>query len=212
MNKNSKNHRELGANEKFRVVGGEESQIESFPWQVLLKSLSVQWKSTRLTINKIKVALREAFSGRRQFCGGSILNENWIVTAAHCTQEFSSANQLRIFITIIVKKLWDPLIRSKDLYYIYAIILKFKNFTSWKIPFKLLITVGHTQSNYIQAQRETFFQESRVEYFLENRRWYPQEVLGDMAMIKLSTPLKFTDGVQVCNALNAEPCFFNFEN
>ena len=27
-------------------------------------------------------------------------------------------------------------------------------------------------------------------------------------MIKLSTPLKFTDGVQVCNALNADPCFF----
>ena len=41
LNKNSKNHRELGANEKFRVVGGEESQIESFPWQVLLKCLSV---------------------------------------------------------------------------------------------------------------------------------------------------------------------------
>ena len=111
------------------------------------------------------------------------------------------------------KKIWDPQFRSKGLilYYFYAFILKCKNVTSCKILFKLLITVGHTQSNYIQAQRETFFQESRVEYFLENRRWYPQEVLGDMAMIKLSTPLKFTDGVQVCRALYSWPILLEIE-
>uniref|UniRef100_A0A8C5PHL2 Coagulation factor IX n=1 Tax=Leptobrachium leishanense TaxID=445787 RepID=A0A8C5PHL2_9ANUR len=44
-----------------KIVGGADSLKGEFPWQVLL-------------LNKNKVG----------FCGGSIVNEKWIVTAAHC--------------------------------------------------------------------------------------------------------------------------------
>ncbi|XP_006875036.1 PREDICTED: coagulation factor IX isoform X2 [Chrysochloris asiatica] len=45
-----------------RVVGGENAKPGQFPWQVLLKDKN------------------------EAFCGGSIINEKWVVTAAHCIQ------------------------------------------------------------------------------------------------------------------------------
>jgi len=50
-----------------RVVGGEESIAGKFPWQVLFKGLSSstgRWQTT---------------------CGGSVISNQWVVTAAHCT-------------------------------------------------------------------------------------------------------------------------------
>ncbi|XP_019606036.2 coagulation factor IX [Rhinolophus sinicus] len=47
-------------NDLTRIVGGENAKPGQFPWQVLLNG-------------KIDA-----------FCGGSIVNEKWIVTAAHC--------------------------------------------------------------------------------------------------------------------------------
>ncbi|XP_004685908.1 PREDICTED: coagulation factor IX [Condylura cristata] len=46
----------------IRIVGGENAKPGQFPWQVLLNG-------------KINA-----------FCGGSIINEKWIVTAAHCIE------------------------------------------------------------------------------------------------------------------------------
>lgn len=47
-----------------RIVGGTEAQLGEFPWQV-------SWQ-------------RQGFGSYSHSCGGSILNENWILTAAHC--------------------------------------------------------------------------------------------------------------------------------
>ncbi|XP_063229584.1 brachyurin-like [Bacillus rossius redtenbacheri] len=49
-----------------RIVGGEEATQHAFPYQVAL-FLPVQ--------------------GGTSFCGGSILNQEWILTAAHCVDE-----------------------------------------------------------------------------------------------------------------------------
>ncbi|XP_069895740.1 coagulation factor IX isoform X1 [Dipodomys merriami] len=49
-------------NDFSRVVGGADAKPGQFPWQVLLNG---------------KIAA---------FCGGSIINEKWVVTAAHCIE------------------------------------------------------------------------------------------------------------------------------
>lgn len=47
-----------------RVVGGWEADIKQWPWQV-------------------KVGIQIA-GGRSTFCGGSLINSEWVLTAAHC--------------------------------------------------------------------------------------------------------------------------------
>ncbi|KAJ8889046.1 hypothetical protein PR048_008540 [Dryococelus australis] len=49
-----------------RIVGGEEVTQHAFPYQVAL-FLPVQ--------------------GGTSFCGGSVINQEWILTAAHCVDE-----------------------------------------------------------------------------------------------------------------------------
>ncbi|XP_021963664.1 trypsin-1 [Folsomia candida] len=51
-----------------RIVGGREAKMHEFPWIVAL-------------MNK-----------RRQFCGGSIINNEWVLTAAHCIQHMSASD------------------------------------------------------------------------------------------------------------------------
>merc|ERR1719328_508926 len=45
------------------IVGGEDAEDGEFPWQVQLRSSS---------------------NTHSLFCGGSVLNEEWVITAAHC--------------------------------------------------------------------------------------------------------------------------------
>ncbi|XP_066944472.1 trypsin-like [Macrobrachium rosenbergii] len=49
-----------------RIVGGQETAVNEWPWQVGLRYL----KSNDL------------------FCGGALINEQWLVTAAHCAEPF----------------------------------------------------------------------------------------------------------------------------
>jgi secreted trypsin-like serine protease len=53
---------------KPKVVGGVDAPAGAFPWQV---SLAVSW-------------IADPVAGH--FCGGTIYDENWIVTAAHCVE------------------------------------------------------------------------------------------------------------------------------
>ncbi|XP_076107524.1 chymotrypsin-like serine proteinase [Mytilus galloprovincialis] len=58
-----------------KIVGGSDADISEYPWQVSLQ-------------------LRSSGSWYH-ICGGSIINRNWVVTAAHCV-DGSATNNLRI--------------------------------------------------------------------------------------------------------------------
>jgi len=51
----------------YRVIGGSRSSIGSYPWQAMLT--------------------RQEDAGEVFFCGGSVIAERWILTAAHCISE-----------------------------------------------------------------------------------------------------------------------------
>ena len=54
------------------IVGGEDAEIQDYPYQVALLSTG-------------------GWGGGYAYCGGSIINEYWILTAAHCVQGESAS-------------------------------------------------------------------------------------------------------------------------
>lgn len=57
-----------------RIVGGEKTDIKQHPWQVALD---------------IKIG------DRNHFCGGSIIADRWVLTAAHCFKPSTKPNDVR---------------------------------------------------------------------------------------------------------------------
>ena len=56
-----------------RIVGGQETEVSEYPWQAGL-------------VNKGSTSV---------WCGGSLLNSKWVLTAAHCTHDVQ-ANEIQV--------------------------------------------------------------------------------------------------------------------
>ena len=61
------------AKKQPKILGGQPAPVGSYPWQV---SLGVSW-------------IADPYSAH--FCGGSVLTERWIITAAHCAIRLTPA-------------------------------------------------------------------------------------------------------------------------
>ncbi len=57
-----------GVGRKSRIVGGEQARPTEFPWQV-----GFRWESD--------------YGRTNIFCGGSLIDKKWVVSAAHCFQK-----------------------------------------------------------------------------------------------------------------------------
>ncbi|XP_019381522.1 PREDICTED: plasma kallikrein isoform X1 [Gavialis gangeticus] len=66
--------------ENVRIVGGTDSSPGEWPWQVSLQ--------VKLTTQK-------------HLCGGSIISDQWILTAAHCTDGYESPDIWRVYTGIL---------------------------------------------------------------------------------------------------------------
>eukprot|EP00094_Tigriopus_californicus_P002645 TCALIF_02556-PA protein Name:"Similar to TRYP7 Trypsin-7 (Anopheles gambiae)" AED:0.33 eAED:0.33 QI:45/0.87/1/1/0.87/0.77/9/193/421 len=55
------------ANRRQRIIGGTVTKVNEYPWQVAI----VKWNKTQ------------------PFCGGALVDDEWVMTAAHCTQGFT---------------------------------------------------------------------------------------------------------------------------
>eukprot|EP00794_Sanderia_malayensis_P005355 gene5355-6026_t len=66
------NHQYCGLRLKLRVVGGDDAKSGDWPWQI---------------------AIAKKQTPTQMFCGGALINKQWVVTASHC---FGSAGSNRI--------------------------------------------------------------------------------------------------------------------
>uniref|UniRef100_A0ACB8EWG1 Uncharacterized protein n=1 Tax=Sphaerodactylus townsendi TaxID=933632 RepID=A0ACB8EWG1_9SAUR len=105
-----------------RNVGGEDSVAGEWPWQVSLMKMG------------------------KHVCGGALISNDWIVTAAHCFQQNSSPSQFNVLLGAN----------------------KLEN--SW--PHKLSIGVGE---------------------IFRNPRYAGEATSGDIALVRLAQPVRFTD-------------------
>merc|ERR1712180_314544 len=64
-----------GGSDSTRIVGGQETEVHEYPWQVGLVSRG----------------------GTTPWCGGSLISERHVLTAAHCTED-SSARKIQVLL------------------------------------------------------------------------------------------------------------------
>ena len=146
-----------------RMVGGKDAKFGEFPWQVAI------------------------YIYGNLFCGGTIIDENTIVTAAHCLDKepcYAAASQER-FLEIVDKM--DIYHHPNDIKYMQNL----KKCEYYPID-SLRVLAGAT--DLTDAEQSEFFQWRQVSNFSVSGRYFP--VHNDIAVLRLDSPLEFNGVVR----------------
>lgn len=73
------------SNKLLRIVGGEEASPNSWPWQV-----SIQAKKP------------VGFYRRSHICGGTLINKEWVLSAAHCFISEEALNETKKYNATVI--------------------------------------------------------------------------------------------------------------
>ena len=73
------------SNKLPRIVGGEEASPNCWPWQVSIQA---------------KKPVR--FDWRRHICGGTLINKEWVLSAAHCFISEEALNETKKYNATVI--------------------------------------------------------------------------------------------------------------
>lgn len=146
-NRNNLNSERPGSGDHGKIVGGQDSEKGAWPWQVMF------WDYRR-----------------KAFCGGALLNEKWIATAAHCFEGRSSYNASGPPVEVRLGR-YDQIASDEDTQFVTKIaeIIKHPEFSkeTFDNDIALVRVTDHIQlSDYIlpiclaqdiEAMEKTFF-------------------------------------------------------
>uniref|UniRef100_A0A2P2HWI7 limulus clotting factor C n=1 Tax=Hirondellea gigas TaxID=1518452 RepID=A0A2P2HWI7_9CRUS len=128
----------LGLHRPDRIVGGDPVRDGDALWQVSLQSMS----------------------GGYHFCGGTLISSNWVVTAGHCTLDFTE-KQMRVVVGT------NDLLKDNNAYYMVERIIRNPGFNQMTLEndialIKLLqpaSRAGHTGSSIAMEANENLPEE-----------------------------------------------------
>lgn len=143
---------ECGTRAKLpRIIGGVEATLGRWPWQVSL------------------------YYSNRHTCGGSIINSQWVVTAAHCVHKYASSLGLGLSP--------NRSLTSASVLFIRNVSYRLPQVSSW-VVYAGIVTRGSAKT----AEHMGY----AVEKIIYNKEYNHRSHDGDIALMKLRTPLNFS--------------------
>ncbi|XP_023218223.1 trypsin-1-like [Centruroides sculpturatus] len=163
-----------------RIVGGRKALPGEFPWQVSLQRNT--W-----------------FFGSSHICGGSVLNENWVLTAAHCVHGVPSNKFLVKFGLQILSDSSPGVVSRKnscDKQWRAAIVDKEKSiYFNCLVKSRDLTAVSFSNSDF---DGPTSIQVSEI---VVHSDYDDSSLHNDIALLRLSTPLDLSSSNEHINSI-----------